>query len=599
MADVKINAQTGEIAVPTEGGFRVFSRGQYKFNPQTNEYAVPVNGGWELHKGQPGPTKASAEALAPVHQGTVFERPNALAQGGNNVSLRENFSDPLTRTTGALGNLVDWMIPVPGAADELLAGIHSMTGKNYDQELARLQQARRDYNAQNNVEGAAASAAGAVLNPLNLAGGEFIAAGKTALNQSARGAGLGSAYGGAGGYFGTDGDADQRLVGAGIGAGIGGFTGGALPLMGAIMAPKVNPDVALLRSKGINMTPGQIMGGATGKVEEKLSSIPIAGDMMASGRRRSFEDLNRAVIDDVLAPIGKKGTGEIGRKAVAEVERTIGNEYDRVLSNVTFVQDQQLTNEVAQLQNLAATLPDREAQQFARIIADIDKRLQGGTTMSGKDFKIVDAELGKLKSQYGQTQDAYVNQLGEVVGDLQQAFRDSLPRTNPMQAGPLNNANAAWAKFKRLQRAVSYVGTKDTEPGVFNPDQFQSAVKALDSSKDKGAFARGSANMQQLSDAAKNVLGNRVPDSGTPTRLAMMIAGTGGLGVVEPTTLAATSLMTLPYLPGFRNAVQSAMTHQGPVADALRYLALRAAGMAGPGGGAIAGPNSSVQVPAR
>lgn len=545
-----------------------------------------------------GPTQSAAAMQAPFGQGTVFERPNALMQGGDRDSIRENFSDPVTRATGFLGNYVD--AAMLGGADEALAGIRApFTDQTFSQELARLQQARRDYEAQNNPEAIVGTVAGVVGNPLNLAGGEFISAGRSGLSQAGRGGFLGSSYGGAGGYLSTDGDADQRLVGGGIGAGIGGLVGGSLPLLGGMVAPKTSPDVALLKSKGIQMTPGQIAGGVVGKVEEKLSSLPIAGDMMAYGRRKSFEDLNRAVIDDVLAPIGKKGTGEIGRKAVAEVEKTIGDEYDRVLSNVTFVQDQQLTSEVAQLQNLAATLPDTEAKQFARIIDDIDKRLAGGVTMSGKDFKIVDGELGKLKAQYGKDQSAYVNQLGEIVGDLQLALRDSLPRTNPMQAGPLNNANAAWAKFKRLQRAVSYVGTKDTEPGVFNPDQFQSAVKALDSSKDKGAFARGSANMQQLSDAAKNVLGNRVPDSGTPTRLATMLAGAGAAGIWEPTTLAATGAMTLPYLPGVRNLVQSAMTHQGPVADAIRQMALRLAGLAGPGGAAIAGPTASPQLPAR
>lgn len=534
-----------------------------------------------------GPTQTAAAAQKPFGEGTVFERPNALMQGGERDSIREIKNTPGFQAAGALGNYVD--AAMLGGADEALAGLYALTGADFDQELARLEQQRRDYNAVNAAQGNVATGAGIVGSPANVLGGEFVAAAPTTLGRAGRGAALGSSVGTVAGGLSTEGDLEDRETGAMIGAGFGLTAGGALPLLGAAMAPAVRPEVAFLRSKDINMTPGQIAGGAIGKIEERLSSLPIAGDLMSAGRRRSFEDLNRAVIDDVLAPIGKKGTGEVGRKAVAEVERTIGDEYDRILSNVTFVQDQQLTSEVSQLQNLAAGLPDTEARQFQRIIDDIDKRLAGGVTMSGKDFKIVDAELGKLRAQYGKDQSAYVNQLGELVGDLQLAFRDSLPRTNPMQAQPLQNANAAWAKFKRLQRAVSYVGTKDTEPGVFNPDQFQSAVKALDRSKDKGAFARGSANMQELSDAAKNILGNRVPDSGTPQRIAAMLLGSGGLGVVEPTTLAATGLLTLPYMPGLRGLAQSAMTHSGPASRALRGLLTRAFMPASIAGGQVGG----------
>jgi hypothetical protein len=69
------------------------------------------------------------------------------------------------------------------------------------------------------------------------------------------------------------------------------------------------------------------------------------------------------------------------------------------------------------------------------------------------------------------------------------------------------------------------------EEGIFSPAQLQSAVKAMDKSKDKGKFAKGEALMQDLSESAKTALGNKVPDSGTPYRaLIAALAASGGAG---------------------------------------------------------------------
>jgi hypothetical protein len=68
---------------------------------------------------------------------------------------------------------------------------------------------------------------------------------------------------------------------------------------------------------------------------------------------------------------------------------------------------------------------------------------------------------------------------------------------------------------------------------TFTAAQLQNAVRALDPSKQKKAFAKGEALMQDLSGPAKDVLSNRVPNSGTPDRallaylLANPIKGTG------------------------------------------------------------------------
>lgn len=375
-------------------------------------------------------------------------------------------------------------------------------------------------------------------------------------------------------------------IDAAIGAAAGGVTAGAVSGASNVVAPRVREGVKALLERGITPTPGQILGGAAGKIEERLSSLPIVGDMMAGGRRRAMEEFNVAAFNDVLAPIGKKASGKTGREGIEDAEKAISDEYKRILPNVTFIEDAALTAEVNNLRQLASFMPDQQFKQFEKVLTEkVGKRLSPTGTMDGETFKGLESELSQIAKGYRQSQSFDDRELGSAIQELVDVMRVSLERNNPMWAGELSKANQAWAKFKRVQRAATYVGSKEAEPGVFSPEQFQSAVKATDASKDKGAFAKGQANMQDLSDAAKDVLGGKVPDSGTPQRIAAMLLGTGGLGFVEPTTMAATGLLTLPYTKLGQKAAAGLLARRpgiaGPIAAGLRRLAIPAGSATG------------------
>jgi hypothetical protein len=138
--------------------------------------------------------------------------------------LRENPSDPLTKATGFLGQYVD--AAMLGGADEALAGIRSLSPNlTFKNELERLEQKRRDYSADNPEAATAGTVAGVVANPLNVVGGEFIAAGRSAIPRMGRATFLGGMTGGVTGALSTEGGAGERATGAAIGAGLGGAAG--------------------------------------------------------------------------------------------------------------------------------------------------------------------------------------------------------------------------------------------------------------------------------------------------------------------------------------------------------------------------------------
>jgi len=109
-----------------------------------------------------------------------------------------------------------------------------------------------------------------------------------------------------------------------------------------------------------------------------------------------------------------------------------------------------------------------------------------------------------------------------------------------------------------------------SDEGVFSPAQLQSAVRASDRSKDKGQFATGNALMQDLSETGKTVLGNKLPDSGTPYRSLLAMLASGGAGVAGYPALAA-GLLAGPALysaPGQRMAA-TLLTQRPAGANAL------------------------------
>ena len=145
-------------------------------------------------------------------------------------------------------------------------------------------------------------------------------------------------------------------------------------------------------------------------------------------------------------------------------------------------------------------------------------------------------------------------------------------RSNPKYAAELKQIDTAWANFKRVQKAGYSVAAED---GLFNPAQLHNAVKAADRSKDKARFSEGGALMQDLSGAAKSILGNKVNDSGTAGRLAMG-AGALGAGAINPAIpmglLGGAAMYSSPMQNLLRSAVSSRPAAAKPTAQAIREL---------------------------
>lgn len=377
------------------------------------------------------------------------------------------------------------------------------------------------------------------------------------LGNMAKQAGIGGAVG----YGTTSGDSSERLKEGLLNAGM----SSAMPVLNKAISPTLSADVEKLIKSGVNLTPGQIMGGAVRNIEDKLTSVPLLGDAINYSRKKGIEEFNKAAYGEVLKPIGGKVPNVTGREGIEAVEKQLNNAYDKILPNITFQATPQFNANMANLRGMVGGLGQNAQTLFnSKIDNIIGSKLAPKTgMMDGIAFKQAESELGTLAKNYRSSPLASEKELGDAFLQAQAELRSALKSTDPKVQAELGNINKGWANFTRLQTA----GAKANTAEMFTPSQLAQAVRQGDTSVRKGAVARGNALMQDLSDAGVNILPSKTPDSGTAGRLAAMgLIGGGAYGAqqgyITPEMLAIGGAAALPYLPGARKVMTSALTRR-------------------------------------
>jgi hypothetical protein len=377
-------------------------------------------------------------------------------------------------------------------------------------------------------------------------------------------------------------DTGERFTNAAFGAG--GGAGGQALFKGAasLVKPNTDPNALRMIAEGITPTPGQLLGGGFKRAEEGLTSVPIVGDSIKAAQGRAVGDLNRAAINRALTPVGAKlPKGMTGREAIEFAGDELGKRYDALLPKLTTQADGDFIQDISGLQNMMATgsIDPAKAKQFEAILQNqllgkFQPGANGAPTLTGETMKAIEGDLGQLARQFRASPDPDQRMLGDALMEVQDTLRRNVERSNPQFAAELKAINTGYANFKRVQKAASSVAAED---GVFSASQLQNAVKASDRSKDKGAFAKGKALMQDLSEPAKAVLGPKVPDSGTPFRL-LTTGGAATAGyLLDPSValaaLTAPALYSRPGQSALAALIASRPAGAEPVSNALRRLA--------------------------
>ncbi len=290
----------------------------------------------------------------------TFRKQNPGYTGNYNASDLELKDEQVGLFRGAVNSAAQ---SAPGAyfmnaADGLTAGtLDNMTDNSALARagLAGVRQAQPGASLLGTISGAGLAAGGAELG-LGRAG---LTAGRAALAGDAL---YGAAYGA--------GSADEgnRFLGAGVGA-TGGFAGGiagraAARGIGSALTGVRNADVQGLRAAGVPLTVGQaagesgLLGRAVKGVEDRLSGIPVVGDMVNARRTEGFQGFNRAAFDEALAPIGANTGGTIAEPGIDAALTARSAAYRDALDPVTLKADDQFIADMQGVLRSGEALPD-------------------------------------------------------------------------------------------------------------------------------------------------------------------------------------------------------------------------------------------------
>lgn len=309
----------------------------------------------------------------------------------------------------------------------------------------------------------------------------------------------------------------------------------AMRAVGSGVRGVVNPAVQRLREAGIPLTFGQAVGqsGRLGnfinKTEQAMSSIPGVGSMVGA----RFDDGTRGLNDAAFA-IGAQTTGgqvqDVGSAGLAQLRQFVGQTYDNALHpGVRLdVTDPAVAQDIINAQMVAGSIP----QVGDNAVNAIDYRVTGGAgvdgTMDGRDFQEAYRGLGR-DGRAAARSDTYAHEVQGAMGQAQDALATGLEAQNPGAYQGFVNANTANRRAMVLADAINAAKNQGDE--MFTPAQLN-AADANSATRLTGRINSASGNrpFHQLAQDAQQVMGNRLPNSGTADR-AMTGAALGTLGL--------------------------------------------------------------------
>ncbi len=391
-----------------------------------------------------------------------------------------------------------------------------------------------------------ASAVGSVMGGITGAGAAELAAARALAPGLARFAPrLGdAAYGGTQGV--TSADEGDGLTGAALGAGAGVLGGAvgerAMRGLGSAFRGVQSPTVQRLRDEGVELTVGQAVGdsGRLGEfvkgIEDRMTGLPIVGDMVNARRMEGLEGFNQAAFRRAAAP-GADITAT-GAQGMGQVRQSVGDAYSSALDPVTIdASDPALIADLDIARVAANALPDEgplNPQQSA--LTALRYRMNNAVdpatdTMSGRGFQEAYRGMGRTSRTWNPVTHDYANEVQGVMRQGQDALGEALERQNPGAFTGFLEANAANRRANVLADALRNSANQGDE--LFTPAQLNRAdVGSTSRLEGRINSAAGNRPFYDLATAGQSVLPSRVPDSGTAGRLmtGLALSGVAGAG---------------------------------------------------------------------
>lgn len=461
-------------------------------------------------------------------------------------SLLMGIKDPISGAAQLLPKGLEFVTSAGGYAPNPLSRFFGSEAEKVGQMVSAEEQAYQKQRAAQGDTGIdIGRIAGNIVSPANIVGGIRAAQGARALGAGAgmQAAAAGAAQGAMQPVTEPTGFAEEKAAQVGFGA-IGGKVGEAVAGgLGKVMNPLASKAEQTMRELGITPTPGQTLGGAFKKAEDFAQNLPLIGEQIRSAREKVLFDFNKGIINKTLEKVNDKlPENVIGRDAVRYAADQVSNKYDEVLGKMKFDLDFKTTSGILDALNKANLPSAVQREEATNILNSIALNKFAGKTLTGAEYKSIESDLAKEVSKYKNSGSAADRNVGDALQGVLNTFKTELYQQNQRYTPQLRRIDSAYGELKLMERAAANTGA---ENGVFTPKQYNLAVKQSDVTRQKSAFAKGTARGQELSESALKTLGE---DTKSTLEGRLAIGTLGGMATLSnpyvgvPLAIGATGL---------------------------------------------------------
>ncbi len=311
-------------------------------------------------------------------------------------------------------------------------------------------------------------------------------------------------------------------VAGGAGQGVVSGVGALAKPAAAALSPTVSTLAARAESLGIPVNAAQLSDSKFVKtLASTLERLPFTG--AGKSRTTQQESFNRAV---------SKTFGEdapnVTQDIYAKAKTRIGGEFNRLSEQNSLNVDNALLGKLSTLQDDAQKFGTNDSANAVRnAIEELLSKADNAGAVPGKAYQSLDSKLGKL-TKSGDEKAMYLGQLRDAV---RESMDESITGVD----------KAAWQTARQQYRALKTIRdlvAKEGADGNISPALLAGRMNASQAGKESMAMGRGG-DLGDLARIGQQFLKDKIPDSGTASRLGIMGGIGGGFMGIDPTTMIA------------------------------------------------------------
>lgn len=284
----------------------------------------------------------------------------------------------------------------------------------------------------------------------------------------------------------------------------------------------------VLEQNGIPLDKSQATGSTTlQRVRSAVTDHPIT-----AGTQQAFtQDQQKAFNRAVLRQIGVD-SDEATQDVMLQAKKGISKVFNQIGQDGAKFDDQLQTAISNIVDNAEATVPKSELTPLNRNIDDLLNAVDDSGNINGDVFVRIRSRLGELARRPGG--------LGQRAQDLEGALMDALERSNPGQKQVLSDARDQWRTLRIIQSAIGKGADRDISPLKLSNAIATKAQQAM------SVYGQGgNQDLVKLAQAARTILPEKLPNSGTVPR-GLMQAPLRSLATAVPYVAAQKYLLSQP-----------------------------------------------------